>query len=673
MKNKAFFLLLIFFIAPVFFSQIKFKEINSFTGHSSEIKCLAISTDNKIIASGSADKTIKLWNAETGKLLSTFSGSAGTIHGLTFSPDNKKLISTGEDQVIRILDIESGNEINKLTGHTSAITSIAISPDGKYLISGSMDKTLKTWELSTGKILNSLVVNSPVLCVSFSNSTVAACGTIDDRIIIYDCGKNSVQKTFNSNSASSVNAISFAGNGNLIIGGYGNNTIKIWDVSQGLIIKNLKDHWGSINSVSSNANIPLFISGSNDKTICVWSISDFSNLQTLKGHDNIVNAVLLSNDGKTIYAAGKDNSIIVFQTSGTNDLALQQNGNRNLNPKAPVITILEPKVSRGLKLSSVEKTITVKGKVEDDKGVYEVLVNDVEAQLSSNGEFSAEIKLVAGENTITVKAVDTDNFSTQETFTILRESGTIESTTNTNSPKIGTGGKYFAILIGVEQYADKNINTLANPVKDAKSMKDILTSEYLFEEGDVVFLKNPTRVDLLGAFEKMKKKISSEDNLLIFYAGHGYWDPEISQGYWLPSDAFKDNRANWISNADIRDNIRGIKSKHTLLISDACFSGGIFRTRAAFNNAPPSIQEVYKMTSRKGMTSGTLTEVADESVFLKYLIKRLKENSEKFFTAEELFRSLKTAVINNSKQVPQYGEIQDAGDEGGDFIFVKRK
>lgn len=79
------------------------------------------------------------------------------------------------------------------------------------------------------------------------------------------------------------------------------------------------------------------------------------------------------------------------------------------------------------------------------------------------------------------------------------------------------------------------------------------------------------------------------------------------------------------------------------------------------------------MTSRKGMTSGTLTEVPDESPFLKYLVKRLNENNQKYLPAEILFTSLKTAVINNSKQVPQYGEIQDAGDEGGDFIFILKR
>ena len=78
------------------------------------------------------------------------------------------------------------------------------------------------------------------------------------------------------------------------------------------------------------------------------------------------------------------------------------------------------------------------------------------------------------------------------------------------------------------------------------------------------------------------------------------------------------------------------------------------------------------MTSRKAMTSGTLEEVPDRSVFLEFLLKRLQVNEKKYLSASELFSSFREAVLNNSPNIPQYGVIQDTGDEGGDFIFVKR-
>ena len=85
-----------------------------------------------------------------------------------------------------------------------------------------------------------------------------------------------------------------------------------------------------------------------------------------------------------------------------------------------------------------------------------------------------------------------------------------------------------------------------------------------------------------------------------------------------------------------------------------------------------AIQRLYDLPSRKAMTSGTLKEVPDKSVFVEYLAKRLEENLKKYLPSEQLFFSFKPAVLNNSDNVPQFGIIKNAGDEGGDFIFIRR-
>ena len=173
----------------------------------------------------------------------------------------------------------------------------------------------------------------------------------------------------------------------------------------------------------------------------------------------------------------------------------------------------------------------------------------------------------------------------------------------------------------------------------------------------------------------MRKIIRPDDNLLIFYAGHGYWDEDARQGYWWPKDVSTADLSNWLSNSDLREQVRSIKSAHTLLISDACFSGGIFKTRDGneIMNATKDIQLLYKMPSRRAMTSGTMTTVPDKSVFLEYFLKRLTENQNKFLSSQQLFASLRSAVINNSNVVPQDGVIAETGDEGGDFIFILKE
>jgi hypothetical protein len=188
-------------------------------------------------------------------------------------------------------------------------------------------------------------------------------------------------------------------------------------------------------------------------------------------------------------------------------------------------------------------------------------------------------------------------------------------------------------------------------------------------------LPNPSREDLFNALIDIRNKVTGEDNVVIFFAGHGYYDDATQQGYWLPVDADRYKSFTWISNSDIVTNITAIKSKHTLLISDACFSGSILRMRG-LDNAPKAIRELYNLPSRNVMASSTIKEEAsDNSQFLKYLVKYLSENTDQYLSSQQLFERFKAAVINNSDdttQVPQFGELRGAGDEGGDFIFIKK-
>ncbi len=234
--------------------------------------------------------------------------------------------------------------------------------------------------------------------------------------------------------------------------------------------------------------------------------------------------------------------------------------------------------------------------------------------------------------------------------------------------------RYFALIIGINEYHDPNINNLSEPLRDAHLLITTLTENYNFRQENILLLENPSRNELIQALDKLAHEVKESDNLLIFYAGHGLWDDQLKKGFWIPADASIDNRANWFSNSDLRDYMGGIRSRHTLLISDACFSGGIFKTREVFTTITPATIELYKLPSRKAMTSGAMTTVPDKSVFIEFLLKRLSENTSPVLSAEQLFASFKIAVINNSptKQVPQFGEIRETGDEGGDFLFIRK-
>lgn len=335
-------------------------------------------------------------------------------------------------------------------------------------------------------------------------------------------------------------------------------------------------------------------------------------------------------------------------------------------------------LASGAEFATTDEVMIIKGKVTDESGIYEVVVNGVDADLLEDGAFVAEVPLSIGKNEIVIRAVDLRQNSVEKKFFVLRKS---------ESGKVAKGDteeldivfdqqknppKFYAIIMGANDYSDASITDLDNPINDATKLYNVLTDRYTFDPNNVIFLKDPTREQIINELDRLTRRVSKNDNLLIFFAGHGYWDKETDFGYWIPTDSKSNSTANWMANSQIRDYVAAIKSRHTLLIADACFGGSIFRSRKAFEEGSSPVKKAYDAPSRKAMTSGNLTEVPDRSVFLEQLVLRLNNNTKDYVTAEEIFSSIKDIVINGSPVTPVYGDIKDAGDEGGDFIFVKK-
>ena len=237
--------------------------------------------------------------------------------------------------------------------------------------------------------------------------------------------------------------------------------------------------------------------------------------------------------------------------------------------------------------------------------------------------------------------------------------------------------KYRALIMGVSKYKNEGagLQSLENPTRDAQLVYDMLTKKYTFDPADVILLKDPTRQSIIDAFDKLSNETGENDNVLVFYAGHGVWEKQKELGYWLPSDAEMKSKSAWIANSQIKDYLSDnvIRSKHTLLITDACFGGSIFKSRSVSAETFMRVNELYKEPSRKAMTSGNLSAVPDKSIFLQQLLKKLGDNEDDYLPAQQLFTRIYEPIVNNAATNPMYGIIQGAGDGGGDFIFVKRK
>jgi len=249
----------------------------------------------------------------------------------------------------------------------------------------------------------------------------------------------------------------------------------------------------------------------------------------------------------------------------------------------------------------------------------------------------------------------------------------IRSETEKLADKITNESKYYGLIIGINHYSEGAIPELNNPISDAENLYMILASLYNFKAENVMLLKDPTRADIIMSLDNLSKVVTPDDHVLIFFAGHGSWDTEAQIGYWLPSDANSDTKENWFPNSQLMDYFKTINSKHTLLIVDASFSGSIFKSRSFPNVGNPDLPALYEKPSRKAMTSCSLTEAGDNGIFIRYLVQGLNENEESCLSSEQLFSSFRMDVMTNGGAIPQYGVIDDTGDQGGDFIFLKSK
>ncbi len=351
-------------------------------------------------------------------------------------------------------------------------------------------------------------------------------------------------------------------------------------------------------------------------------------------------------------------------------LLLFQDPNADITP--PTIKLYPPfdELTRGIQIvprDTSESFFILKGQVVDESGLTSITVNNQKIDSLIGNEFYFTFKYGLPDSLMILAA---------DVFGNIGELSASINTRIVEDIEADIGAiKFYALLIGVDDYSDPRINDLDYPVSDCLKLSSVLTEHYTFNKSDIKMLKNPSRREIIGALEQLRSKLSDNSNLLIFYAGHGYYDEEIKQGYWLPADAKKDESFDWLSNNTIRDYIRGIKTQHTLLISDACFSGSILRDPLIDANI--SINEIYKMKSRKAFVSGVMSEVPDKSVFVKYLVEYLSNNQIKYLQGQNLYFSIKDAIIRNSQigQIPSYSYIPSAGDEGlsGDFIFIKRK
>ena len=288
---------------------------NTLGGHANWVTGVSFISNGKILASASGDKTVKLWDTATGKLIQTLTGHTNWVTGVSFISDGKILASASRDRTVKLWDTQTGKLIKTLTGHTEWVTGVSFSRNGKMLASASGDKTVKLWDTATGTEIKPLSGHIDwVYGVSFSrNGKMLASASSDNTVKLWDTATGKQIKTLTGHTYS-VNGVSFSPDGKMLASASGDKKVKLWDTQTGKEIKTLAGHTEWVHGVSFSPDGKMLASASRDNTVKLWDTATRKLIKTLTGHTNEVIGVSFSSNGKMLASASSDNTVKLWDT-----------------------------------------------------------------------------------------------------------------------------------------------------------------------------------------------------------------------------------------------------------------------------------------------------------------------------------------------------------------------
>lgn len=613
-----------------------------FQGEKDLLLSTAVSPENNFLITGAITGAIDVWDlSNPAAPIKNFIQHEEAITSLTFNSNGNILIASCADGTISIWDIHRGSLITTLKGHKKAVSGVSLHRSETKLASSSYDGTVKVWDLSTYQAEKTLdMKGGKVRSVAYSyDGKHLAVGMSNKTIRVLDATNYSSEYLFMGHK-DVVYQVAFSYDDHYLISGSQDNTVRLWSMENGQV-----EH--SFNELANFVNFSLHPDGASlyiaDMTP-VMKVWDLSSLE-LKGSEREVVAVL---DQPII--RGKEE---IFE----------------VNRARPKVA-LQGKFREGEVFETLEKELNIEGNLVAENKLYKLEINDVEIPVK-NYHFNYKMKLAVGKTTIKVNAIDIYNNETTKEFVVHRS---IKNVTPID-PK-SREGRDYALVIATDEFDE--YNNLTNPIYDARSISKSLAENYNFTI-DTLF--NPTKIQVYKKLREYSKKVfSDDDQLFVFFAGHGEFDELFTEGYLVAKDSKKEDeeKISFIAHSNLRTIINHIPCKHIFVTMDVCF-GGTFDQRVAQGgsqniNNDEFITTKLQYTTRQYLTSGGKEYVPDgrpghHSPFATEFIKALDSqgNTDKVLTISEI-----SQFVEHVKPVPQTGSF-GKNEQGSDFLFINKK
>jgi WD40 repeat protein len=370
------------------------KQIHLFGEHKNWVWTVTFSPDGKILASGSEDQTIILWDTETGNLIKSLE-SVSWIKSIVFSPDGKILASGSDDQSIKLWDIHTGECICTLMGHSQSVNSVSFSPDGKILASGSDDQSIKFWNIHTGECIDTLMGHSQsVNSVSFSpNGKILASGSDDQSIKIWNAHIGECIYTLEEHSKL-VNSVSFSPDGKILASGSDDQSIKLWNVHTGECIDTLMGHRNWVWELVFSPDGQVLASCSEDQTVKVWDVRNRNTLYTLQGYNNWIFSIDFHPDGQKIASGNEDKKVRIWDIDS--EKCIQTLSGHNNRVRSVIFSPNEKILASGsedrtVKLWNIETGECLRTMEEHESSV-KTLVFNLDGKILASGSDDKTIK-----------------------------------------------------------------------------------------------------------------------------------------------------------------------------------------------------------------------------------------------------------------------------------------